>query len=31
VPATPDYVIRAGDILMLVADEAAMERFLAAH
>jgi trk system potassium uptake protein TrkA len=30
-PATPDYVIAKGDILMLVADEAAMDRFLAAH
>jgi trk system potassium uptake protein TrkA len=31
VPATPDYVIRAGDILMLVGDEQSMDRFLAAH
>jgi trk system potassium uptake protein TrkA len=30
-PATPDYAIGKGDILMLVADETAMERFLAAH
>jgi trk system potassium uptake protein TrkA len=30
-PATLDYVIAKGDILMLVADEVAMDRFLAAH
>lgn len=30
-PATPDYVIAKDDILMLVADEACMDRFLAEH
>jgi len=30
-PATPDYTIAKGDILMLVAVEAAMDRFLAEH
>lgn len=30
-PATPHYVIAKGDILMLVAVEAAMDRFLAEH
>jgi trk system potassium uptake protein TrkA len=31
VPATPDYVIKAGDILMLVGDERSMDRFLSKH
>ncbi len=30
-PATPEYTIAEGDILMLVGDETAMDRFLAAH
>ncbi len=30
-PATPDYVIAKGDVLMLVGVEAAMDRFLSEH